>query len=195
VAEFFSRWIPEGGCIIDYGCGTGDFINAVTARRRIGVDLRSASRDTLDEGVEFSETEGVLMPGIGDVEADIVFCSNLLEHLPDRETVTRLLREFHRVLGPRSRLLLLGSNLQYTGPAYWNFFDHVLAFTHRTGAGALATADLEVETSIPRFLPYTTVGAKRTSLALVRLYLKVPLVWRVMGAQFFFVARRVREGS
>ena len=36
-------------------------------------------------------------------------------------------------------MLLLGPNLQYTGPAYWNFLDHVLAFTHRTGAEALAT--------------------------------------------------------
>ena len=194
VDDFFSRWIPADGCVVDYGCGTGEFINAVKARRRIGVDLRSASQAALDAGVEFLEPQGVRMPGVGDAEADLVFCSNLIEHLPDRETVTRLFREFHRVLGPDGRLLLLGPNLQYTGAAYWDFFDHVLPFTHHSVAEALASAGLEVEESIPRFLPYTTVGARRTPLALVRLYLKLPLAWRAMGAQFFFVARQARSG-
>ncbi|MCH2173109.1 class I SAM-dependent methyltransferase [Myxococcota bacterium] len=190
VDDFFSHWIPADACVLDYGCGTGEFINAVEARRRIGVDLRSVSRGALDKEVEFSESRGVSMPGVGDGEADVVFCSNLLEHLPDRETVTSLLREFFRVLGPEGRLLLLGPNLRYTREAYWDFFDHILPFTHHTVAEALATADLEVEESIPRFLPYTTVGARQTPLPLVRLYLKLPLAWRVMGAQFFFVARR-----
>lgn len=194
VDDFFSRWIPVDGCVVDYGCGTGEFINAVKARRRIGVDLRSASQAALDADVEFLEPQGVLMPAVGDAEADVVFCSNLIEHLPDRETVRGLFREFHRVLGPDGRLLLLGPNLQYTGAAYWDFFDHVLPFTHHSVAEALATAGLEVEESIPRFLPYTTVGARRTPLALVRLYLKLPLAWRAMGAQFFFVARRARKG-
>ena len=189
VDDFFSRWIPADACVVDFGCGSGEFINAVSARRRIGVDLRASSRDALAEGVEFCEPEGVRVPGLGDGEADVVFCSNLLEHLPDRESVTALLGEVHRLLGSEGRLLLLGPNLRYTGPAYWDFFDHVLPLTHHSVAEALATAGLRVETSIPRFLPYTTVGSRRIPLALVRSYLKFPLFWRLMGAQFFCVAR------
>ena len=189
VDDFFSRWIPEEGCVLDYGCGTGEFINAVRARRRIGVDLRSAAPGSLMPGVEFSASQGVLMPEIEDGEADVVFCSNLLEHLPDRETVTRLLREFRRVLSPNGKLLLLGPNLHYTKEAYWDFFDHILPLTHHSVSEALATADLEVEQSVPRVLPYTTVGSRQTPLSLVRLYLRIPLAWRWMGAQFFFVAR------
>ena len=130
------------------------------------------------------------LPELADGSVDVAFCSNLLEHLRDRETVTALLCELSRVIGPDGRLLVLGPNLRYTGPAYWDFFDHVLPFTHVTLVEALGTAGLVAETLIPRFLPYTTVGAGRTPLPLVRLYLRFPLAWRVMGAQFFAVARR-----
>jgi hypothetical protein len=42
--------------------------------------------------------------------------------------------------------------------------------------------------NIPRFLPYTTKSRLPSGPALVRLYLKVPLAWRVLGAQAFVVA-------
>ncbi len=189
VDGFFVRWIPADAVVLDYGCGAGEFINAVEARRRIGVDSRDFARETLDEGVEFSTPVGIHIPEVEDGSVDVVFCSNLLEHLPDRETVTALLIEFRRVLRPDGRLLILGPNLRYTGGAYWDFFDHVLPFTHLTMAEALATGALEVETLIPRFLPYTTVGARVTSLTLVRWYLRLPLAWRFFGAQFFVVAK------
>lgn len=195
VDDFFARWIPPDGCVVDLGCGSGEFINAVRARRRIAIDSRASSRDSLAEGVEFIEAQGVRVPGVGDGEADVVFCSNLLEHLRDRESVTALLREVHRVLGERGRLLLLGPNLRYTGAAYWDFFDHVLPFTDKSIVEALATADLRVEKSIPRFLPYTSVGSRRMPLALVRLYLRLPPFWRLLGAQFFCVASRAGERS
>ena len=190
VDDFFARWIAPDACVLDFGCGSGEFINAVRARRRIGVDRRLSSRDALVEGVEFFESQGVHVPALGDGEADVVFCSNLLEHLPDRESVTALLREIHRLLGEEGRLLLLGPNLRYTGAAYWDFFDHILPFTHKSVEEALATGGLRVETSIPRFLPYTTVGSRQVPPALVRLYLRFPPLWRFVGAQFFCVARR-----
>src|SRR3990172_5379530 len=155
----------------------------------MGVDLRKSVREQLAEGVEFRAPQGTRLPELADASLDVIFCSNLLEHLRDREAVTGLLQEFHRLLGPRGRLLLLGPNIRYTGAAYWDFFDHVIPFTHRTLLEALATAELEAETLIPRFLPYTTVGARRTPLALVRLYLRLLLAWRLFGAQFFAVAR------
>ena len=189
VDDFFSRWIPESATVLDFGCGFGEFINAVKAERRIGVDVRSGVKERLAPGVEFVQAEGVGLAALPDDGVDVIFCSNLLEHLPDRETVTRLFLEFRRVLRPGGKLLILGPNLRYTGAAYWDFFDHILPFTHHTLVEALATADFEAEELIPRFLPYTTVGASQTPLALVRLYLRIPLAWRFMGAQFFAVAR------
>jgi SAM-dependent methyltransferase len=190
VDGFFSRWIPHEGTVLDFGCGQGEFINAVRARRRIAVDARPDLERHLATGVEFICTPDIRLPQIADGTVDVVFCSNLLEHLPDRKTVTMLLRECARVLRPGTgRLLVLGPNLRYTGASYWDFFDHVLPFTDRSLVEALATANFAPEKLIPRFLPYTTVGSPRVPVVLVRWYLRLPLCWRVLGGQFFAVAR------
>jgi SAM-dependent methyltransferase len=189
VDGFFSRWIPPESTVLDFGCGRGEFINAVNARHRFGADERESVREYLSDGVKFVVPTGTRLGELPDGAVDVVFCSNLLEHLPDRRTVTDLLLEFRRVLGAKGRLLILGPNLRYTGPAYWDFFDHVLPFTHVTLTEALATARFTPEVLIPRFLPYTTVRARMTPLFMVRWYLRLPIVWRIFGAQFFVVAR------
>jgi SAM-dependent methyltransferase len=189
VDDWFSRWIPTTASVLDFGCGNGEFLNAVQATRRIGVDLRASRASSLDEGVEFIHSVDFRMHGIETNSIDVVFCSNLLEHIPDRAAVTDFLLEVRRVLRPDGRLLVLGPNIRYTGPAYWDFFDHVLPFTHHTLVEALATAGFEPELLVPRFLPYTTAGGRRIPLFLVRAYLRLPFAWRWFGAQFFAVSR------
>ncbi len=190
VEDWFSRWIPGEATVLDYGCGNGEFINAVRAKRRIGVDARKLSEERLADGVEYIETDGVSLASVPSGSVDVVFCSNVLEHLPTRETVSELLSEFKRVLSPEGRVLILGPNIRHTGAAYWDFFDHILPLTHRTLEEALVGTGLEVEAMLPRFLPYSTVESRVLPLFLVRLYLRIPWVWRIMGAQFFAVARR-----
>ncbi len=189
VRDFFARWIPESAALLDFGCGDGEFLQAAKARRRIGADQRKSVRDRLPPGVEFLLARGVALPELPDASVDVIFCSNLLEHLPDRAQLLALLAEFRRLLAPRGRLLVLGPNLRYTGAAYWDFFDHVIPLTDRSLREALESQGFAIERLIPRFLPYTTVGAAHTPLWLVRLYLRLPLAWRLLGAQFFAVAR------
>ena len=193
VRDFFSRWIPREAAVLDFGCGIGEFINQVESRRRVGVDVRASARESLDEGVEFFLAGDANLPMLAEGEIDVIFCSNLLEHLPDRDTLLALFHEFRRVLAPDGHLLVLGPNLHYTGTAYWDFFDHILPLTHLSLTEALGAGGFETELMIPRFLPYTTVGARRTPPWMVRLYLRLPLAWRLFGAQFFAVARPRRD--
>jgi hypothetical protein len=46
-----------------------------------------------------------------------------------------------------------------------------------------------VELCFDRFLPYTMVNRRPAPLLLVRLYLKLPILWRLQGKQFLIVAR------
>ena len=48
----------------------------------------------------------------------------------------------------------------------------------------------DIKTCIDRFLPFTTQGALPTHPLLVKLYLKFPFVWKLLGKQFFIVAQK-----
>ena len=58
--RFFDR-IVDGAdkTVLDLACGYGEFINAINAKHKIGVDLNPDTRD-------FSEPGGVLLPNPGD---------------------------------------------------------------------------------------------------------------------------------
>src|SRR6476469_7555740 len=49
---YFRHIVPPDGCVLDLGCGYGDFINCVEARRRIALDVWDDFPAYLDEGIE-----------------------------------------------------------------------------------------------------------------------------------------------
>src|SRR6185436_16013967 len=112
------------------------------------------------------------------------FVSNFFEHVP-REVIVSTLVEIRRVLKPGGRLLVLQPNVRYCAKDYWMFFDHITPVDDRALVEALNGAGYDVETCLPRFLPYTTKSRLPSGPGLVRLYLKVPLAWRMLGAQAF----------
>ena len=70
---------------------------------------------------------------------------------------------------------------------YWDFFDHQLPFSDRTMVEIAGFRVVEVR---PRFLPYTTKGAFPSWPVLVKLYLRMPILHRLLGKQMFLVAAR-----
>ena len=120
----------------------------------------------------------------------MVFVSNIFEHLT-RDVILSALVEARRVLKPAGRLLILQPNVRYCARDYWQFFDHITPVDDRALAEALAATGFSVEKCIPRFLPYSTQSRLPSWPWLVRLYLRVPLAWRVLGAQAFLVAAPV----
>jgi len=189
--RFFQRLVPERGVVLDVGCGFGEFLNHVRAARRIGLDLDPGAKAHLAEGVEFHEASALDLGHFPESLADLIFCSNLLEHLPSKAEVDRFLAMARRALRPGGALLVLGPNIRCTKGAYWDFWDHHVPLTEKSLAEAMHLAELEVDLSIARFLPYTTKGAMPQHPLLVRLYLAVPLAWRIFGAQF--LVRGVRR--
>jgi len=189
--RFFQRLVPEGGTVLDGGCGSGEFLNHVRAARRIGIDADPRARESLAPGIEFRQGSVLDLDGFPPASVDLFFCSNLLEHLAGKEEVGRFLDTARRVLRPGGALLVLGPNIRYTGGAYWDFWDHHTPLTERSLVEAMYLHGLRVDLCIPRFLPYTTKTRLPQHPALVRLYLAVPLAWRVLGQQF--LVRGVRD--
>ncbi len=188
--HFFQRYVAPDAAVIDLACGYGEFINHIRAGEKIAVDLNADARSRLDGDVRFEQIGALELAALGRDRADAVFTSNFLEHLPDRSALEQLLDQVLEVLRPGGRFLVLGPNLRYLPGAYWDFYDHTLGLTHGSLCEVLALKGFRIETCIDRFLPYTTRGALPTHPALVRAYLAVPPVWRLLGKQFFIVAQK-----
>ncbi len=78
---YFQKRIPADACVLDLGCGYGEFINNVTARRRIGIDRWDGIRQHLHPDVEAIVADVTDLSGIADGSVDFAFASNLFEHL------------------------------------------------------------------------------------------------------------------
>lgn len=188
--EFFVKRVPADGVVVDLACGYGEFINNVRARRRIGVDINPDVRRFLDPSVEFFEASATDVATLGDGVADLVFTSNFLEHLRDKDELDRVFHGVRTILKPGGRFLILGPNIKYLATEYWDFYDHYLPLSHLSLEEGLAQAGFDIVEIIPRFLPYSTRSALPKAAFLISLYLKIPLAWSIMGKQFLATASR-----
>lgn len=190
VSQFFQRWIAPSDTVLDLGCGYGEFLNNVVCDRRIGVDFNPDSVAHLDRAIEFHRGDVTQLDFLGDNSVDVVFTSNMLEHLRGKAEVERLVSEAWRVLAPGGHFIAMGPNMRYLHGRYWDFWDHNVAITDESLVELLAYSDFQIADCHPRFLPYTTRSGYPKAPALVGLYLRTPLAWRVMGKQFLVRAQK-----
>jgi SAM-dependent methyltransferase len=188
--NYFQNFIDPSFTIVDVACGYGEFLNNIVARRKIAVDLNPDTPKFLDTTVEFHQCQATELGRVVTGVADVVFTSNFLEHLPDKDVLDEFLDQVLIALKPGGIYIVLGPNLRYLPGRYWDFYDHHLGLTHLSLSEALQLKGFVIETCIDRFLPFTTQGALPAHPWIVRLYLKFPLAWRFWGAQFLIVARK-----
>jgi ubiquinone/menaquinone biosynthesis C-methylase UbiE len=185
--NFFQKWVPKDSTVLDIAAGYCEFSNNIVAARRIAMDLNPDVVKYAAAGVETINGRSDDMSAIEDNSIDIAFVSNFFEHV-DRDVILATLMEALRVLKPGGRILILQPNIRFCAKDYWQFFDHITPVDDRALVEALVATGFEMQTCIARFLPYTTKGKLPATPALVKLYLKVPLAWRILGAQSFLVA-------
>ncbi|MFC6712871.1 class I SAM-dependent methyltransferase [Branchiibius cervicis] len=190
LTEYLSRWIPADGAVLELGAGWCDFANQVTARRVVAMDLSPTVRQAAAAHVE---------PVVGDCtdlsqfEAgsfDVVFASNLLEHL-NREQADRLLDAAARVLRPGGRLMLLQPNFRLSYKRYFDDFTHVAVFTDVSLRDYLTSRGFEVEEVFARFMPFTMKSSGANLSFLVPWYLRSPI--KPMAGQMLAIAATGRR--
>jgi SAM-dependent methyltransferase len=190
VSEFFSRHIPPGSSILDLGCGYGEFINSIPAKKRFAMDLNPDAPRHLDPSVTFLHQDCSQPWPLETQGLDAVFTSNFFEHLPDKTTLARTLDQIHSALRPGGRLIAMGPNIRCVPGAYWDFWDHYLPLTERSLAEALGNRGFRILQCHARFLPYTMAGKKPAPPILIKAYLKFPIAWRLLGHQFLIIAEK-----
>ena len=190
VGAYLQRFVPRDGLVLDIACDRGYFVRHITAKERWATDVRDMSA-SLGDGIRFRQADGLaLREAFPDIRFDAVFMSNYLEHLPDSRAVVEQMQVAHDILAPGGRMIILQPNIRLIGARYWDFIDHHTALTEVSLVEAAELAGFERETLVTRFLPYTTKSRLPKVGSLVRLYLRFPPAWRLMGKQTLLVASR-----
>ncbi|HEV3380526.1 MAG TPA: class I SAM-dependent methyltransferase [Trebonia sp.] len=188
IAQYVYTRMGKPGTILDPAAGRGEFIRAVPAAERWGVDLVSQG-DLESAGVK------MIIADIMDAELpaahfDGVWVSNFLEHLPDQNAVAALLAKLRDSMRPGGRIAIMGPNFKYCARDYFDCADHTLILSHVGLAEHLHAAGFEVDALHPKFLPFSFRGLLPPSPALTRTYLHSPMAWKLLGKQFLAIARK-----
>jgi SAM-dependent methyltransferase len=174
--------------VLDPAAGRGEFIASVPAAERWGVDLVRQG-DLEAAGVRMIIAD-IMDADLPEGYFDGVFLSNFLEHLPSQEAVGTVLGRLHAAMAPGGVIAVIGPNFRYCAREYFDCADHTVILTHVALAEHLYAAGFEVTAVAPRFLPYSFRGLLPPSPGLTRAYLGLPVLWRLLGKQFFLLARK-----
>ncbi len=184
--NYFRHRIAADDCVLDLGCGYGEFINNVTARRRIGLDAWDGIRRHLDPSVEAIVGSVTDLGGVADRSVDFAFASNLFEHISQSD-FAKVLAALKSRLSAKGTLTILQPNYRYAYREYFDDYTHVSVYSHVSLADFLTANGYEVLEVRPRFLPLTVKSRLPVSAALIRLYLASP--FKPLGKQMLLVAR------
>jgi SAM-dependent methyltransferase len=116
---------------------------------------------------------------------DVVFASNLLEHL-ERPATAQLLAESARVLREDGILMLLQPNFRLNPGGYFDDYTHVAIYTDRSLADYLRSQDWRIVQVHPRFLPLTMKSKGSALTFLVPWYLRSPI--KPLAGQMLLIA-------
>lgn len=188
--RIFQPLVRPSDTVLDLGAGHCEFINAIECGRKIAVDINPDVARHVKEA-EFIQTSGTDLSPVESGSVDVVFSSNFLEHLPDKQAVLHTLDECRRILSRDGMLIVLMPNIRYLNGRYWDYFDHHTPLTHYSLVEALKLSGFAAVRVVPRFLPYTVKQRSvPKSTSLLSLYLRLRFLWPLFGRQMLVVARR-----
>jgi SAM-dependent methyltransferase len=192
VCSYLQPFVPVEGAVLDLGAGYCSFINHIRALEKHAVDLSPGFARHAGPGVRTAVGPCTDLSRFSAAAFDVVFASNLLEHLT-REEARATLKEIFRVTKPGGALILVQPNFYLSFRNYFDDYTHAQIFTHRGLADLVASEGFTVETVEPRFLPFSFKSRLPCWRWLVRFYLGLP--WRPFAGQMLVVARAGRPSG
>ena len=123
IGPYVHRRMQSPDRILDPAAGRCEFLNAIPASERWGVDLVDYEQRWADPGVRivFGDVMTVDLP------ADFfggIWVSNFLEHLADQQEVAAFLERMLGRLEPGGRIAIMGPNFRYAAKEYFDCADH-----------------------------------------------------------------------
>ena len=194
IDDFLQNYVPSASTILDIGGGYCEFINQIRAAEKCLIDLNPDSKLFANPDVNVLNIDVLNLDEHQFVskQFDRIFISNFFEHLRNKEELVEIISFCFDALKPGGSLLVIQPNFKYSYKEYYDFIDHQLPITHLSLQELLETVGFEIDVMIPRFLPFSTKGRPASPL-LLKVYLKLPFLWRFLGGQMFIKASKVNN--
>ena len=192
IDEFLQDYVPPESAVLDIGGGYCEFINQIRAGEKCLIDLNPDSKLFADADVKVLNIDVFNLDNHTSFseQFDRIFISNFFEHLRNKEELVEIISFCFDALKPSGSLLVIQPNFKYSYKEYYDFIDHQLPITHLSLQELLQTVGFKVDVMIPRFLPFSTKGRPASPL-LLKVYLKLPFLWRFLGGQMFVKASKI----
>lgn len=190
IVRHHSKFIPEDSTVLDLGAGYCDFINLVSAKRKIAADSSPELSRFAAEGVEKINAVAWDLSKLSDGSVDVIHASNLFEHFTDEE-LAKMMGEVKRVLKSGGKLILMQPNYRLAYKTYFDDPTHKKVFSDAALESFLVSHGMNIILKKPRFLPFSL--RSRPSLIpvhplIIRAYINSP--WKPFAGQMLFVAEK-----
>lgn len=173
--------------VLDLGCGYGDFINNVQCRRKTAIDLNPDAKNYLAAGINFINSTADNLAEIPSDSIDLIFTSNLLEHLTDDE-LERSAAEMQRVLRADGMVITMQPNYYYAYREYFDDYTHKKVFSHQSLQDFFTANRFKTVAVEKKFIPFSLKSRLPKTYFLTRLYLNLP--FRPMAKQMLGVFQK-----
>jgi SAM-dependent methyltransferase len=190
ICNYLSRYISLDDTVVDVGAGYCEFINNIKCKKKIAIDLNEDVKKFAHNDVNIIHESCMSIKSIESSSVNIVFMSNFLEHLSSKAEVYETIKESKRILKKGGLLIILQPNIRFLADVYWDFFDHNIPLSDRSLAEVIQTLDMDLFKLHPKFLPYTTKSKLPQWSFLVKIYLRIPVIWKILGKQALIIARK-----
>jgi SAM-dependent methyltransferase len=189
INEYLQKYIAEDSCVLDLGCGYGDFIKGIKANSKFAIDLnQNLFSNFSDSNVKFTAQSILEQFPYSEHSVDVVFASNLFEHFNDEE-LEAIMLNIKRVLKPNGKIILLQPNIFYAYREYWDDYTHKKAFSHVSLADFLSSQDFQILKVYKKFIPFSLKSRLPKSYLLTKLYLFSPI--KPFAKQMLVIAEKI----
>jgi len=187
LVRFISKNCGQVDTVLEIGPGYCDFINQFPASIKICFEQNESMAEYAATDVDFRCEDAVTLNGVPDDSIDLVFASNVLEHL-NKDQLQTIMPRIGQILKQTGWLILIQPNYRLCQERYFDDETHQTIFSDNNIVAFLEQYNFTVTRLIPRFLPFSMKGRLPKWPLLVRLYLASP--FKPMAGQMFVMAAR-----
>ena len=188
VAEYLASWIPSGAHVLEVGAGYCEWINNVSAARRVALDIWPDVTRYAATGVEPVILDASRdLRTLGAATFDVVLASNVLEHFAP-EVAARVVEDIASLLKAGGRLIVIQPNFRHASRHYFDDYTHRAVFTDVSLPNLLKAHGFAIDVVKPKFLPYSMRNSRLPISAwTVRAYLASPI--KPLAGQMLVIGR------